>query len=71
MEDGGSGLMIHVTCSKANPLKKGDRALIIDFDAQKDSYEIEPIDWLEPGELAALNDPAQAARVLDARIRSR
>lgn len=71
IEDGGSGLMIHVTCSKANPLKKGDRALIIDFDAQKDSYEIEPIDWLEQRELEALNDPAQAAGVLDARIRQR
>jgi hypothetical protein len=71
IEDGGSGLMIHVTCSKANPLKKGDRALIIDFDPQKDSYEIEPIDWLMPGELEALNDPAKASSVLDARIRQR
>jgi len=71
IEDGGSGLMIHVTCSRANPLKKGDRALILDFDPQKDSYEIEPIDWLLPQELEALNDPAQASHVLDARIRQR
>ena len=71
IEDGGSGLMIHVTCSKANPLKKGDRALIIDFDSEKDSYEIEPIDWLLPQELEALDDPTRAASVLDARIRQR
>lgn len=71
MADGGSGLMIHVTCSKANPLKKGDRALIIDFDPQKDAYEIEPIDWLEPGELEALKDPVLATGVLDARLRQR
>ncbi len=71
MEDGGAGLMIHVTCARANPLKKGDRALIIDFDPAKDSYEIEPIDWLEPREIEALKDPAMAAGVLDARLRQR
>lgn len=71
LEDGGAGLMLHVTCAKDNTLKRGERALIIDFNAQTDSYEIEPIDWLLPQELEALNDPARAGNVLDSRLKQR
>jgi hypothetical protein len=71
LEDGGAGLMLHVTCAKENTLKKGERALIIDYDAAKDSYELEPIDWLLPQELEQLKDPATAGHVLDSRLRQR
>jgi hypothetical protein len=69
--DGAAGLNVHVVCPKANTLKKGDRALLVDFDATKDVYEIEPIDWLLPQEIEALNDPARAAQIISGRVRRR
>ena len=71
VDDGAAGLNVHVVCPKANTLKKGDRALLIDFDAAKDTYEIEPVDWLLPQEIEALNDPARAAQIISGRIRRR
>jgi hypothetical protein len=71
VDDGGAGLNVHVVCPKANTLKKGDRAILIDFDAAKDTYEIEPVDWLMPQEIEALNDPARAAQILSGRVRRR
>ena len=69
--DGAAGLNVHVVCPKANTLKKGDRALLVDFDATKDVYEIEPVAWLLPQEIEALNDPARAAQIISGRIRRR
>ena len=69
--DGAAGLNVHVVCPKANTLKKGDRALLVDFDATKDVYEIEPVDWLLPQEIEALNDPARAAQIISGRVRRR
>lgn len=69
--DGGAGLNLHVACDKSNQLKKGDRALIIDFDEQTETWLIEPIDWLEPQELEALNDPARVGQVISSRMRTR
>lgn len=71
VDDGAAGLNVHVVCSKANTLKKGDRAILVDFDASKNVYEIEPVDWLEPQEIEALNDPARAAQVISSRVRRR
>ena len=71
VDDGSAGLNVHVTCGKANTLKKGDRAILIDFDPLKDVYEIEPVDWLLPQEIEALNDPTRAAQVISGRIRRR
>ncbi len=71
VDDGAAGLNVHVVCSKANTLKKGDRALLIDFDPVKDTYEIEPVDWLLPQEIEALNDPARAAQIISGRVRRR
>jgi hypothetical protein len=71
VEDGGAGLNVHVVCPKANTLKKGDRAILVDFDAAKDTYEIEPVDWLMPQEIEALNDPARAAQIISGRVRRR
>ena len=69
--DGAAGLNVHVVCPKPNTLKKGDRALLVDFDSAKDTYEIEPVDWLLPQEIEALNDPARAAQIISGRVRRR
>lgn len=71
VDDGGAGLNVHVVCGKANQLKKGDRALLVEFDAVKDVYECEPIDWLLPQEIEALGDPARSAQVISSRVRRR
>jgi hypothetical protein len=46
----GAGLLIMVHCPKENDLKRGDLALIVDYDEEADSYLVEPVDWMEPGE---------------------
>ncbi len=71
VSDGGAGLNLHVACEKANQLKKGDKALIIAFDDATETWEIEPIDWLEPQEVEALNDPARIGQVISSRMRTR
>lgn len=71
VDDGGAGINVMVVCAKPNTLKKGDRALLVDFDRAKDTYDIEPIDWLLPEEVKALEDPARAASVLSTRVRRR
>lgn len=71
IDDGSAGLNVHVVCHKANELKKGDRAILIELDAEKGVYEVEPVDWLLPQEIEALKDPALAAQVLSNRVRRR
>jgi hypothetical protein len=68
--DGGAGLILNVFCSKANQLKRGDQALILGYDAARDVYEVEPVDWLLPEEVAQIQDPAKAAAIA-ARARDR
>jgi hypothetical protein len=70
VEDGGAGLNLHVTCGKPNTLKKGDRALLLEFDPKRDSYEVEPVEWLLPEEVASLEDPERVAQVLS-RVRQK
>lgn len=69
--DGGAGLNVLVRCARENQLKKGDRAVVVDFDEHHNLYDIEPLDWLLPEEVAALDDPARAERVISSRIRNR
>ncbi|WP_224246091.1 hypothetical protein [Hyalangium gracile] len=69
-EDGGAGLILNVFCSKANQLKRGDQALILGYDAARDVYEVEPVDWLLPEEVAQIGDPEKAAAIA-ARARDR
>ncbi|MGV3623804.1 MAG: hypothetical protein ACO1OB_23510 [Archangium sp.] len=71
VDDGGAGLNVHVVCHKPNELKKGDRAILIELDAQHGVYEVEPVDWLLPQEIEALKDPGLAAQVLSNRVRRR
>lgn len=71
IDDGSAGLNVHVVCHKPNELKKGDRAILIELDAEKGVYEVEPVDWLLPQEIEALKDPGLAAQVLSNRVRRR
>jgi hypothetical protein len=47
IEDGGTVLVIAVVCDKPEALKRGDRALIIEFDSVRHAYVVESV-----------NDPA-------------
>jgi hypothetical protein len=71
VDDGAAGLNVHVVCNKQNTLKKGERALLLSFDSQREVYEVEPLDWLEPAEQEALKDPARAQGVIANKIRLR
>jgi hypothetical protein len=51
-DDGGAGLIVQVRCDKKNDLKRGDQALIIDYDKSRESFSVEP---LEAGSLLAEN----------------
>ncbi|PTL80808.1 hypothetical protein [Vitiosangium sp. GDMCC 1.1324] len=70
-EDGGAGLILHVVCDKANELKRGQKALILGYDATRDAYEVEPVDWLLPEEVEHLKDPLTAAALARDRARTR
>lgn len=69
-EDGGAGLILNVFCSKANQLKRGDQALILGYDPARDVYEVEPVDFLLPEEIAQIHDPTKGAAIA-ARARDR
>ncbi|MBN1204145.1 MAG: hypothetical protein JXB05_04390 [Myxococcaceae bacterium] len=68
--DGGAGLILNVFCDSPNQLKRGDQALILGYDPARDVYEVEPVDWLLPEELAQIQDPARAVAIA-ARARDR
>jgi hypothetical protein len=70
-EDGGAGLLLNVVCDKANTLKRGEKALILAYDAARDAYEVEPVDWLLPEELQHLKDPLSAAALARDKARTR
>ncbi|MCP3060324.1 YqiJ family protein [Myxococcus sp. K38C18041901] len=69
-EDGGAGIILNVICAKANGLKRGDPALVLSYDAQRDAYEVEPVDWLLPEEMDQLRDPVRAAALARSRART-
>lgn len=70
-EDGGAGLVLNVVCDKDNQLTRGGKALILSYDAARDAYEVEPVDWLLPQELEHLKDPLTAAALARDRSRTR
>ena len=43
IDDGGAGLLVQVRCDLANPLTRGQRALVIDFDERREAYVVEPL----------------------------
>lgn len=51
IEDGGTVLIIAVRCDKAGALKRGDKALVVEFDPERQAYIVEPAtDMLAAGE---------------------
>jgi hypothetical protein len=69
-EDGGAGLILNVFCTRDNELKRGDKALILGYDPARDIYEVEPVDFLLPEEIAQIHDPVKATAIA-ARARDR
>jgi hypothetical protein len=63
LADGGAGLILNVFCARENQLKRGDQALILDYDSARDVYEVEPVDFLLPEEIAQIQDPAKATAI--------
>ena len=57
VEDGGTVLEVAVRCDRAGALRRGDKALIIDFDRERAAYLVEPT-----GELLGGRDPGDASR---------
>jgi hypothetical protein len=43
IEDGGTVLIIAVRCDRPGRLARGDRALIIEFDRERQAYLVEPV----------------------------
>lgn len=62
MNDGGAGLLLHIRCADDSTLQKGDEALVIDYDAQRDVYLVAPMKGLLPGETGADKVPAPGER---------
>lgn len=53
LEDGGTVLVIPVRTDRTEKLARGDRALIIDFDSERQAYVVEPVaDMLGTGNVA-------------------
>lgn len=48
LEDGGAGLVIRVRVDSGKRLGRGEQALIIDFDAQHETFLVEPMKGLLP-----------------------
>lgn len=71
LADGGAGLLLNVVCSKDNTLRDGDRAVVLQWDEGTQAFEVEPVDWLSPRELEALNDASTAASVISSRVKVR
>lgn len=47
IDDGGAGVLVHVRATRAeNALKRGDEALVIDYDASNNVYLVEPMQEL-------------------------
>ncbi|WNG17156.1 hypothetical protein [Cystobacter fuscus] len=71
VEDGGAGLILNIVCDKTNELKRGEKALILAYDATRDAYEVEPVDWLLPQEIEHLKDPLTASAMARDKVRTR
>lgn len=44
VRDGGAGLLIEVRCAEPNTLKRGDAALVVEYVAGEEAYQIESMD---------------------------
>jgi hypothetical protein len=42
VEDGMAGMVVQVRCDRENPLKRGDRARLVAYDAKREAFLVEP-----------------------------
>jgi len=47
LEDGGAGLVLRVRVDRDLPVKRGDQMLIVEWDRERESFLVEPIDTLD------------------------
>ena len=59
LEDGGAGQLVQVRCDAGNTLKKGDRALVVSFDTQREAFVVEPFSSELAQALADESSPTQ------------
>ncbi len=57
-EDGQGGLLVPVRCPKPNALQRGDEALIVSYDPERETFTVEPLDP------ALAGDDASRARAM-------
>jgi hypothetical protein len=48
LEDGGAGLVVRVRVDRELPVKRGDHMLIVDWDSDRESFLVEPVEVLDP-----------------------
>jgi len=48
LEDGGAGLVLRVRVDRELPVKRGDQMLIVEWDRERESFLVEPLDALDP-----------------------
>jgi len=48
LEDGGAGLVLRVRVDRELPVKRGDQMLIVEWDRERESFLVEPLEALEP-----------------------
>lgn len=48
LEDGGAGLVLRVRVDRELSVKRGDQMLIVEWDRERESFLVEPLDALEP-----------------------
>jgi hypothetical protein len=61
VRDGGAGLVLSVRSDGGNRLKRGSKALVIDYDEERNAYIVEPYDTLmghDRAEEIELSDPS-------------
>jgi hypothetical protein len=49
LEDGGAGLVLRVRVDRELPVKRGDQMLIVDWDRERESFLVEPLDEIGEG----------------------
>ena len=69
LEDGGAGLILEVREGRQNSLKRGDRVVLVHWDAAKEAFEVEPMpDSMGRQRLGSSKEEAEAAAEVEAML---
>jgi len=69
LEDGGAGLVLRVRVDREVPVKRGDQMLIVEWDRERESFLVEPLDALEPLEALEAREAREPREAREARER--